>query len=499
MGLLPAKGLPDPGESRAVLIGVSAYAALAPLPAVAKGLEDVEDRLADPALWGIPRGRVVRLGDGAADRHAVLAAVHDAAERAREALVVYFSGHGLLFGPDAQLHLAMPDSTMDRPFVSVRYADLAQILRDYCTARLKVVILDCCFSGQAVATMGGGAGPAERTAIDGVCVITACADTEFAYSLPGEPYTAFTGELVSVLRCGVADGPPLLTPRHLWTEITRRFQARGVDQRPQLHGRNAGESVALVRNQAPRALGAGHDAPASAGVPDPDRVDHRAFTDAMASAESLGLVVTSAAREARAALAADAVLVVQRKPGGDVWRVASEDPPRQPARDGREDDELFSRWERCGSSLPGGDRRSAWTYDADDGTCGADRMRMLTSRGLYRAAAAPIRTNDEVWGELLAARTAAGPRFSRRTAEAVADLACILAMAVMRARNAKRLEQAGAANDGEKQASARRQEEYELIRDLWTALGPPEPPGPPGPDTGRDGDDRASHGPATPA
>ena len=101
-------GAPDPLRSHCVLIGVSDYAELEPLPAVSRNLTRLEV-LTDPAIWGVPAENLHKVEDPGS-----IAAVSDkvrvAAEKARDTLLVYYAGHGL-YDADDGLHLALPDAT----------------------------------------------------------------------------------------------------------------------------------------------------------------------------------------------------------------------------------------------------------------------------------------------------------------------------------------------------------------------------------------------------
>jgi hypothetical protein len=85
----------------------------------------------------------------------------------------------------------------------------AQVRREPATTgarcRAEIVIVDCCFSGRAMADcMATGRPLAERTVIDGAYLMTATAETVLARAPAGERHTTFTGALLRTLRDGVA-------------------------------------------------------------------------------------------------------------------------------------------------------------------------------------------------------------------------------------------------------------------------------------------------------
>ncbi|MCX4406305.1 MULTISPECIES: hypothetical protein [unclassified Streptomyces] len=110
--------------------------------------------------------------------------------------------------------------------------------------RRTVVILDCCFSGQALDGEMGGEGilspgqlpdvVARETRLPGA--MTASAATRKALAPVGATYTAFTGELIAVLR-----------DRHRWTRTPRH-------ERP-LHRADPPNETALASSAMDTAIG----------------------------------------------------------------------------------------------------------------------------------------------------------------------------------------------------------------------------------------------------
>ncbi|TDB88469.1 hypothetical protein E1264_11435 [Actinomadura sp. KC216] len=241
-------GLPDPGASRAVLIGVHAYEALDDLPAVEQNLTGLRDVFTDPALWGLPESNCV-LAPQPPTARTVLDTVWDAAAQATDALIVYFAGHGLTDPHTDELCLALPDSDPERLYTALPYESLRRvILGAGRQARRKVVILDCCYSGRAlVGGMSASTHVADQAAVDGTYLLTASAETRKALAPPGERYTAFTGELISTLSDGIPGGPAFLDMETVYRQLHTRLSARSRPL-PQQRNRNAGARIALVRN-----------------------------------------------------------------------------------------------------------------------------------------------------------------------------------------------------------------------------------------------------------
>jgi hypothetical protein len=90
---------------------------------------------------------------------------------------------------------------------------------------------------------------ADQAVVDGTYLLTASAETRKALAPPGEPYTAFTGELIHTLAEGVPGGPALLDMETVYRRLHVRLTARSRPV-PQQRNRNAGGAIALVRNAA---------------------------------------------------------------------------------------------------------------------------------------------------------------------------------------------------------------------------------------------------------
>jgi tetratricopeptide (TPR) repeat protein len=231
-----------------VLVGTAAYRTLPALPSVANNLQRLKALLQDPDLWGIPaRNCTVLPNPRTVDE--VLDATHNAAQRATDALVVYYAGHGLVEPDTFNLFLALAESDITKLHKAVRYEDVRREVMKAPAQPARVVLLDCCFSGQAM--LGGMTGTAEvadRVRIDGTYLMTASAETAIALAPADEEYTAFTGELIRVLEHGIPNGPDLLDLESVYWAVRDRLVAKHRPV-PQQRVRNDGSAIALVRNR----------------------------------------------------------------------------------------------------------------------------------------------------------------------------------------------------------------------------------------------------------
>lgn len=238
--------LPDPSASAAVLVGTSAYQHLVQLPAVTNNTADLAGALMDATIWGLPTPRC-RITLDPATPADLLEPVYELGRQASDTLVVYYCGHGLRDSESADLYLALTGSRDGAGYTATEYRHLRTALRAS-PARRKIVILDCCFSGRAARTLSAG-DFAAQTSVDGAYVLTASPRDHVALAPEGERYTAFTGELLHLLRNGVRQAPETLDLETLFRELEARLLSKNRP-RPQRSQENDVGRLPLVRNRA---------------------------------------------------------------------------------------------------------------------------------------------------------------------------------------------------------------------------------------------------------
>ncbi|MFC7303971.1 P-loop NTPase fold protein [Streptomyces monticola] len=240
--------LPDPQGSQAILIGCDTYAELDPIPAIANNLSDLSKVLAEAG--GFRQDAITVMAN---PRHAGMVGppLQEMTEQATDTLLLYYSGHGLV-GEDGQLHLALSDTaqreltTSALPFASVRN------IVGRSPARTRVLILDCCFSGRAMSGFMGTPLPdlAALSEVSGTFTLVSAAGNAMSLARPGEPYTAFTGELIRLLKQGIPGPEEVLTLGAIAAELRHSMASLGYPQ-PQARDVNGvGSLLGLVRNPA---------------------------------------------------------------------------------------------------------------------------------------------------------------------------------------------------------------------------------------------------------
>lgn len=236
----------DPKRSQAVLVGASAYRHLPPLPATSNNVAGLAECLRDGHLLGLPK-RSCRVVVDPKSLAELLDPIEDAAATAEDTLIVYFAGHGMIHPRTGELLLALVTSSPGKSYSAVEYNKVRDILADARALR-RVAILDCCYSGRAMD--GGMADPdalADGLSETGTFVLASTPPNRQALAPPGERYTAFTGELIELLRAGVPGGQEFLDLNEIYRHTRRQLDLRRLPL-PQKREGNTGGGLALARN-----------------------------------------------------------------------------------------------------------------------------------------------------------------------------------------------------------------------------------------------------------
>lgn len=192
--------LPDADRSRAILIGTSDYERqemLQGLPAIRNNLTALEAILTNPRT-GVFRSDSCIVVDTPDSPRSLMARLTRGAALAEDVLLVYYAGHGLL-NPAGDLHLAVRETDQGQlDGTAVPYEWIRQTLLNS-IAKLRILILDCCFSGRAVGAMSSDSAALAQIDISGTYILASTTANQISISPPGEKFTAFTGELIKLL------------------------------------------------------------------------------------------------------------------------------------------------------------------------------------------------------------------------------------------------------------------------------------------------------------
>ncbi|HWU08741.1 MAG TPA: AAA family ATPase, partial [Streptomyces sp.] len=197
------------------------------LPSALRSAQDVAETLSTVCGMG---DRVTLLTDPASPSD-VLEALATAIDRAapteeryeRGTVLLYFAGHGLR-GPGQQLYLATATTKSQTDMAhSVPYTEIERYLSD--AAADPVVILDCCFAGNAQEPgRPAAADPYAGARPTGSYLLASATRNTLAYAPPDAEHTLFSGQVLSLLREGDAGGPKWLTLGGLYRLLDQRLQ-----------------------------------------------------------------------------------------------------------------------------------------------------------------------------------------------------------------------------------------------------------------------------------
>jgi glycine betaine/choline ABC-type transport system substrate-binding protein len=243
--------LPDYARSRAILVGTSEYGdeSFGPLPAAANSLKGLSEILVDDRLCGWPAERVTALLNPDNGPELVMR-LREWAQDTEEVLLLYYVGHGTI-SPSGELCLTLPNTEFNHPDVTgIEYRHIRSALLDS-PARIKVVVLDCCFSGRAIEALCSEKDIADVADIRGAYTITASDQAAHVPPLPEQAHkcTSFTGEFLDLIRTGIPDGPEMLTLSMIYSHLRTRLQGRQLPS-PNQRGIDTAGEFAFTRNGA---------------------------------------------------------------------------------------------------------------------------------------------------------------------------------------------------------------------------------------------------------
>ncbi|MFF2010266.1 caspase domain-containing protein [Streptomyces sp. NPDC058195] len=240
---------PDEDTSRVLLIGVSQYSdtGLPQLPAVRNNLDSLKEALSGERGRIRPEHCHVLGGhDTAVDAKGLDDALVSVGEEADDLLLVYYAGHGLR-DEEGNLHLALTDSEAEIPdFTAYSLKNLMKEL-SRSRARARVLVLDCCFSGQAVGAMATARDLLSlQLGPSGTYTLASTTADSPSYAPPGDRYTAFTAALLSALA-----QPEAHTLDQIHDHVVREAD-RAHLPRPQKQSVNATGGIVLTHGPARR-------------------------------------------------------------------------------------------------------------------------------------------------------------------------------------------------------------------------------------------------------
>lgn len=245
-------------EGHAVLIGISNYGdpEFPPIPAAANSLNGMLALLTDPQLCGWRPDQVTVIRD-ARDSARLAQQLRRVARATSGPLLIYYVGHGTAIST-GELCLILADTDgEDADLTGLEYTKVKRILLES-PASVKVVILDCCYSGRAIEALGSAEADqlARLSDVRGVYTLTAADSLAHVVSpdLQATSPTSFTGQLLALVRAGLPGGPEQLTLADLYPHLRQQLAAQELP-RPNQSGTDTADRFIFTRNAATQTEG----------------------------------------------------------------------------------------------------------------------------------------------------------------------------------------------------------------------------------------------------
>lgn len=243
----------DINNSYAILIGSSDFPRdpinLLPLPNVKNNISELKNILSDQTVIGLPESNISIFLNGT-DNSSILEDIDIITKKTDDTLIFYYSGHGLLGERSRDLYLATARTTSESREVNALSFPLLKILFTNSTARKKILIIDCCYSGKAL----GYLGHKESTIIsaidiEGTYAIAATPPNKEALSSDGDKFTLFTGKLLDILKNGLQNNKEYITLEDIYFEIYRDFSRRQDVPHPNKISTQEGDKIRFCLNK----------------------------------------------------------------------------------------------------------------------------------------------------------------------------------------------------------------------------------------------------------
>lgn len=162
-----------------------------------------------------------------------------AAAEAEDTLLIYYAGHGIL-GWNDELYLTVWESDDHQiAGTAVPFGWVRSTMQDS-PAAVRIIVLDCCFSGAAIGAMSTASAAVDMVHVEGTTILTSSSATRISHSIPGERYTAFTGELIRLL---TENGDRELCIDDVYRPLSAAMARRSLPKPKIVIGETAGDLV----------------------------------------------------------------------------------------------------------------------------------------------------------------------------------------------------------------------------------------------------------------
>jgi len=237
----------DYSGSMAVLIGTSEYqdTRFTALPTADNSLEGMWQILTEDELCGWPARQVKKLSNESDNRNLGVK-LTKWARKTTGVFLLYYVGHGIPgeHGPC----LTLSDTQWEHTeHTGLDYGHIRRALLDS-PAKVKIVILDCCFAGRAAAPSLSGES-LDAAGIKGTYVLAAADHVAHVPHDQDAACTSFTGELLELIRNGISEVNGDLTLDDIYPRLRTRLRELNLPE-ARCRGTDTAGTFPFTRNAA---------------------------------------------------------------------------------------------------------------------------------------------------------------------------------------------------------------------------------------------------------
>lgn len=247
-------GSVDSSTSHVILIGTSECVKdlenLPPLPAVKRNIEKLSEIFRDSSIIKLHNPTITTLlNPGSVDD--LGESIVNIAREAFDTLILYYAGHGIKASQSRGLFLATTKTTEANCQYNGFNFDIIRHAVNESPAKVKILIIDSCFSGEIAGDEMGSAKSllASNMELRGTYSIASSPANRKSIARTGAEYTAFSGILIDVLTNGVSSGGEELTIEDVYREVERIVLAQPELPRPQRRVMLDGDKIPIARNK----------------------------------------------------------------------------------------------------------------------------------------------------------------------------------------------------------------------------------------------------------
>lgn len=234
-------------KTKVILMGFSEFPddpKIEALPSVKNNLKGLRECFLNPEIVGIPEENILVIDENSDVN--ILSTLKAELVSWKDTIIVYYAGHGFT-RDDGQFCLSTHKTKIDdRDYTTIDFGEVHKILKRS-QARIKILILDCCFSGHATIDIAGMSDihsviQAEISQLKGTYVIASTPATRTSLAFDEEKqYTVFTGELLNVLQTGIDKPDPHVLIDELFDVVYERLTSKARPEPQKLVVQHAGK------------------------------------------------------------------------------------------------------------------------------------------------------------------------------------------------------------------------------------------------------------------